>query len=140
MHALTEKRLLQAAVAVACLVPLFAGGSGVVLGAEMMRGVGGGAPIDLDSHFRYLSGLLLGIGFAFAWCIPRIERHTVLFRTLGLIAIVGGLGRLLGLAERGVPGAGHVFGLCMELGTVPLLLLWQARVARRCGSALPERP
>jgi hypothetical protein len=106
----------------------------------MMQGVGGGAPVDLDSHFRYLSGLLLGIGLAFAWCVPAIERRTLLFRTLGLIAILGGLARLLGLIERGVPGPGHVFGLAMELGTVPLLLLWQARVARRCGSALPERP
>jgi hypothetical protein len=95
MSPATEKRLLQIVVAVACLVPLLAGGSGVLRGAEMMRGVGAAPPVDLDSHFRYLSGLLLGIGLAFAWCIPAIERRTLLFRTLGLIAVVGGLGRLL---------------------------------------------
>jgi Domain of unknown function (DUF4345) len=136
----TEKRLLQGVVAVACLVPLLAGGSGVLRGAEMMHGVGPAPPVDLDSHFRYLSGLLLGIGLAFLWCIPAIERRTLLFRTLGFLAILGGLARLLGLILRGVPGPGHVFGLAMELGTVPLLLLWQSRVARRFGSPLPERP
>jgi hypothetical protein len=139
MNALRERRLLQVAVAVACLVPLAAGGSGVIRGAEMMHGVGKAPPIDLDSHFRYLSGLLLGMGLAFSWCIPAIERRTLLFRALGLIAILGGLARLLGLLLRGAPGAGHLFGLAMELGTVPLLLLWQARVARRC-SPLPQRP
>ena len=139
MSPATEKRLLQIVVAVACLVPLLAGGSGVLRGAEMMRGVGAAPPVDLDSHFRYLSGLLLGIGLAFAWCIPAIERRTLLFRTLGLIAVVGGLGRLLGLLVGGVPSAGHVFGLGMELGTVPLLLFWQARVAQRFGSAHPKR-
>ncbi len=136
----SERRLLQVGVACACLVPLLAGGSGVVRGAEMMKGVGVGAPVDLDSHFRYLSGLLLGLGLGFAWCIPAIERRTLLFRTLGLIAVLGGFARLLGLIERGVPGAGHVLGLGMELGTVPLLLLWQSRIARRCASAVPERP
>lgn len=136
----TEKKLLQIVVAVACLVPLLAGGSGVLRGAEMMHGVGAGPPVDLDSHFRYLSGLLLGMGLAFVWCIPAIERRTLLFRTLGFLAVVGGFARLLGVILNGVPGPGHVFGLAMELGTVPLLILWQSRVARRFGSALPDRP
>lgn len=136
----TEKRLLQIAVAIACLVPLLAGGSGVLRGAEMMHGVGAQPPVDLDSHFRYLSGLLLGMGLAFVWCIPAIERRTLLFRALGFLAIVGGFSRLLGLVLHGVPGPGHVFGLFMELGTVPLLILWQSRVARRFASALPDRP
>lgn len=135
-----ERRLLQAVAAAACLVPILAGGSGVLRGAAMIRGVGAGAPIDLDSHFRYLSGLLLGLGVAFAACVPAIERRTLLFRTLGLVVVLGGLGRLLALTEGGLPGPGHLFGLAMELGALPLLLLWQARVARRCESALPPGP
>jgi len=126
-----ERRLLQLVVVLACLVPLLAGGSGVLRGAAFIKGVGPAPPVDLDSHFRYLSGLLLGLGLAFLSCVPAIERRTLLFRTLGLIAVIGGLARLLGLLERGMPSAGHVFGLFMELGTVPLLILWQARVARR---------
>jgi hypothetical protein len=62
----------------------------------MLKGVGAAAPTDLESHFRYLSGLLLGLGLAFAWCVPAIERRTLLFRTLGLVAVLGGLARLLG--------------------------------------------
>jgi hypothetical protein len=127
-----ERRLLQAAMALGCAVPLLAGGSGMIEGPAFLSGVEkSGVPTDLDSHFRYLSGLLFAIGIAFASCIPGVERKTRRVRLLALIVFVGGLGRLLGLVSTGVPGAGHVFGLAMELGTVPLLVLWQARVAAR---------
>lgn len=126
-----ERRALQIAVAVACLVPASAGLLGIVESATMLKGVRAPLSIDLDSHYRYLSGLLLGIGLAFAACIRNIERNTALFRTLGLIVVTGGLARLLGLVVAGSPGSGHVFGLAMELGVVPLLMLWQARIARR---------
>ncbi|HEX8063985.1 MAG TPA: DUF4345 domain-containing protein [Allosphingosinicella sp.] len=123
-----ERRLLQLAVALGCVVPLLAGGAGMVEGPSFLHGVEA-APADLDSHFRYLSGLLFSIGLAFASCIPGIQRKTARFRLLALLVFVGGIGRLLGLVSSGVPGTGHVFGLAMELGTVPLLVLWQARVA-----------
>lgn len=126
-----ERHLLQAVVALSCVVPLLAGSAGVIDGPRMLHGVGPAAPADLDSHFRYLSGLLFAIGLAFASCIPRIEARTARFRLLAFLVVVGGLGRLAGLIQTGVPGAGHVFGLAMELGTVPILVLWQARIARQ---------
>ncbi|MGA9581789.1 MAG: DUF4345 domain-containing protein [Allosphingosinicella sp.] len=125
-----ERRLLQLAVALGCVVPLLAGGSGMIEGPAFLRGVTSPVPSDLDSHFRYLSGLLFAIGLAFASCIPGIEGKTARFRLLASLVFVGGLGRLFGLMTAGAPGAGHLFGLAMELGTVPLLVLWQARVAR----------
>lgn len=127
-----ERRLLQVAIAAACLVPLSAGGLGVLRGAAFLRA----APlVDLDSHVRYLSGLLLAIGIGFAISIPTIERQGARMRTLGLLVVVGGLARLLSVTQDGLPSAGHRFGLVMELIIVPALLLWQARVAQRCGAA-----
>jgi hypothetical protein len=131
MSPATERRILQAAILLACLVPLLAGGAGVIKGPAMLSGIGPGeASTDLDSHFRYLSGLLLGFGLAFLSCISAIEKRTALFRGLGLIVVIGGLARLYSAFALGLPGPGHVFGLAMELGTVPALVLWQARVAR----------
>ncbi|MBA3677467.1 MAG: DUF4345 domain-containing protein [Sphingosinicella sp.] len=124
-----ERRLLQLAVAIACLVPLSVGLKCLVGGVETIKGVSG-APVDLDSHFRYLSGLLLGLGLAFLSCIPRIEARSSLFRMLASIVVIGGLGRLISIAEFGMPGRGHIFGLAMELAVVPLLALWQVRIAR----------
>ena len=128
-----ERRLLQVAAGLACLVPLAAGGAGMLAGPAMLAGAGEVASADLDSHFRYLSGLLFGVGVGFAGCIPAIERSTFLFRVLAAVVVAGGLARLGSVAAVGWPGSGHVFGLAMELGAVPLLTLWQARVARRCG-------
>jgi hypothetical protein len=129
----TERRLLQLAVALACLVPLAAGGAGVVEGPAMVGGVDGG-PADLESHFRYLSGLLLGLGIAFAAAIPTIERRSELFAALTMIVVVGGLSRLAALLTSETPGGAHVLALGMELIVVPLLFAWQRRVARRCRS------
>ncbi len=84
-----------------------------------------------DSHFRYLSGLLLGIGIAFATTIPGIERHTTRFRVLTGIVVVGGAGRLMSLLLRGAPDAAMLAALAMELVVTPALALWQARVAGR---------
>lgn len=122
-------------MALGCVVPLLAGGAGMVQGPAFLSGVGPASPADLDSHFRYLSGLLFAIGLAFASCIPGVERKTSRFRLLALIVFIGGLGRLFGLVSSAVPGTGHVFGLAMELGTVPLLALWQTRVAGLAGKA-----
>ncbi|HEX8578666.1 MAG TPA: DUF4345 domain-containing protein [Allosphingosinicella sp.] len=131
MHRATERRLLQAVILLACLVPLLAGGAGVARGPAMLSGIDPGTgPLDLDSHFRYLSGLLLGMGIGFVICVRAIERRTAVFRALGLLAVLGGSARLYSALTIGLPGPGHIFGLFMELGTVPLLLLWQGRVAR----------
>ena len=127
MHARIEKRLLQAAVAVAAIVPVGAGSLGVWKGAA-------NEPAGFDSHFRYLSGLLLGIGLTFWSLIPGIERRTAVVRTLTLIVFLGGLCRLYSLIVRGDPGAMH-YALVMELIVTPALCLWQGRVATRCASA-----
>lgn len=137
MNPATERRLLQAGTALACIVPLAAGGLGVLRGPAFVHGIGGTVPQDLDSHFRYLSGLLLGIGLAYASLIPRIERSGAAYRLLGFLVVVGGCARAVSTLSIGLPGPGHIFGLAMELGVVPLLILWQARVAR---ISEPPRP
>ena len=127
-----ERLLLQGAVAIASLVPLTMGGLSILRGADLLKGMDPPFPVDLDSHYRYLSGLLLGIGLVFLASIPRIVRRRTVFLTLGAVILVGGLARLWSLVDAGVPSAGHRFGLVMELVAVPLIVLWQGRVARRC--------
>ena len=123
-----EKNILQAVVALFCLVPLMAGGAGALLGVQFM----GGGTIDLNSHFRYLSGLLLGIGLGFLSAIPHIELQSERFRLLTFIVVVGGIGRLLGFFFISMPGTSMIFALCMELIVTPLLCFWQHSFARRC--------
>ena len=134
-----ERRALQLIVAIACLVPLAVGGAGVIAGPAWLKGVSATAvPIDLDSHFRYISGIFMGIGFAFATCVPRIEHKGGRFRLLAAFVICGGCARLISLILMGTPSSGHLLGLAMELGVVPILILWQARIERLCRNDLTQ--
>ena len=125
-----EKRILQAVVAVACLLPLIVGGQGVLHGPAPFGHLAD-VPKDLDSHFRYISGIFFATGLGFVSCIPNIERKGPRFRLLGGLIFVGGVSRLISLIAVGVPSQGHVLGLGMETIVVPLLMLWQWNFARR---------
>lgn len=132
-----ERRLLQVVVGIACLVPILTGLDGVVRGAAMFKLAA--SPVNLDSHFRYLSGIFLMMGFAFVSTIPAIEHQGRRFRLLGAMVIMGGFARALSWAAVGPPGLGHKFGLVMELVVVPLLVVWQARVERIAARDLAAR-
>jgi hypothetical protein len=124
-----EKRALQAAVAIGSLVPIGAGSAGMLLGPRLLGSATVGAG-DLDSHFRYLSGLLLAIGMGYVSTIPRIESHGGRFRLLTGIVVMGGIGRLLSLLAIGLPSSTMLAALAMELVVTPGLAIWQYRVAR----------
>lgn len=123
-----ERSLLQQIVALAALVPVGAGLFGVLFGptitGDAQVGVSG------DSHYRFLSGLLLGVGLLFWSCIPAIETKTGRFQCLTLIIVIGGLARLGGLALTGIPSLIMLGALGMELVVTPIICLWQLRVAR----------
>jgi hypothetical protein len=123
-----ERRTLQRTVALAAILPIAAGLYGVLFGIDGI-GTNPAVNVSADSHFRYLSGLLTGIGLLFLTCVPGIEDKTTLFRVLTLVVVLGGLARLLGLALTGVPSVTMLAALAIELGVAPLLCLWQTRVA-----------
>lgn len=129
-----ERRWLQYAVAVAGIVPVGAGLTGALLGAGL---TGDRIGVTGDSHYRYLSGLLLGIGLI-AWsCIPAIEEKSGRLQLITLIVVVGGLSRLTGLALTGIPSLPMILAIGMELVVTPLICLWQLRVGRAHRVELP---
>jgi hypothetical protein len=122
-----EKRLLQATIAVVSLIPLGAGFAGVFEGPKFLQVV---ANISADSHMRYLSGLLLGIGILAVTIIPNVEKHTERMAALTLIVFVGGLSRVWSLIEVGHPNTSMTAAFFVELVLTPSLYLWARRVAR----------
>ncbi|MDF7777430.1 DUF4345 domain-containing protein [Sphingomonas sp. AOB5] len=138
MTGATERRLLQIVASLAALIPIAAASTGILRGASWLTHAP--VPPDLDSHFRYLSGIFLGVGIAFATCIPDIEHKGSRFRLLGALVITGGLARALSLATIGPPSTGHLAGLCVELLVMPLLLFWQSRVERTAHATKPRSP
>ncbi|HEY3947974.1 DUF4345 family protein [Phenylobacterium sp.] len=119
-----ERRLLQAVIAIAGIVPV-GGGLWGVLGHMSTEGA------LSTSNARYLSGLLLGVGLTFWIAIPTIERRGTIVRGLAAIVVIGGLARLAGaVSVTGFPPA-VALPLVMELGVTPLIALWRERVERR---------
>jgi hypothetical protein len=128
--------LLRLAVLLGGCVPVGAGLAGVWLGLGMLDTAGDTAA---DSHFRYLSGLLLAIGLGFWSCIPTLPQRTARMRLLTAIVVLGGLARLYGVLRQGWPDAPMLFGLAMELLVTPLLCAWQSRLARPASGAQARR-
>ncbi len=129
---MTSRRALQIVVAVASLLPLIVGGRGILRGPTAFGHGLAEVPRDLDSHFRYISGIFFATGFGFLSCIPAIERRGGRFRLLGALIVAGGLSRGLSLLAVGAPSTGHLLGLCMETIGMPLLMVWQWQVERAC--------
>lgn len=123
-----ERKLLQQSVAVVATIPVAAGLYGVLFGQAL---TGDAVSISAESHFRFMSGLLLGIGLCFWSTLPWIEAKTGRFRLLTLLVVIGGLGRLIGLVLTGLPSLFMIGGLILELVVTPVLCLWQTRVANR---------
>lgn len=125
-----ERRLLLATILLAGFVPAGAGLAGVLLGPALLAA---SSPdiATADSHVRYLSGLLLGIGLS-AWSVlPRVETAGAIFRAITAVVFVGGLARLVSLAVAGSPSWPMLGGLAMEIGVTPALAIWQWRLSQK---------
>lgn len=122
-----EKRILQIVLAAVACVPVLAGAAGVLLGPAL-NGLADSSS-TLASHFRYLSGLLLGIGLCYWSCVPGIERKGARLSLLTLIVFIGGLGRAFSLLAAGPPSIWHQGALAIELGVAPAVWFWQRRIS-----------
>ena len=127
-----ERRRLQQVVALVAIIPVAVGLYGVLFGQAL---TGDRVSISAESHFRFLSGLLLGVGILFWSTVPNIELHTGRFRLLTLLIVIGGLARLTAFALTGLPSFFMMGGLFFELVVTPVLCLWQTRMANRYAEA-----
>ena len=137
MKRAVERRLLQGVIAATCTVSLSASVTSILNGPGWLM-QDGYVATDLDSHFRYLSGLLLAIAIGFLSCIPGIERKGPRLRLLAAIVVLGGLSRAYSIGMVGVPSFGHLGGLTIELVIVPLITGWQWSFARRANREAAE--
>lgn len=132
-----ERRLLQGVIAATCTVSLSASITSILSGPGWLM-QNGDVTTDLDSHFRYLSGLLLAIAIGFLSCMRGIEQKGPRMRLLAAIVIVGGLSRAYSAAVIGLPSFGHLGGLTIELVIVPVITAWQWSFARRANREAAE--
>jgi hypothetical protein len=122
------KRGLQITLAILSMVPIWIGTIGIVLGTVRWLPASMVTP-DFDSHYRYIAGYYLSLGMLGLWVIPRIERHTHLFRIICASVFMGGVGRVASILQVGFPNPMAIFFTVFEL-CFPLLILWQSKVSR----------
>jgi hypothetical protein len=120
-----ERMLLQIAFALAGLVLIVFGLAGVFFGASFADLSGN---VEMDSYFRFLKGMLLGIGLIYWSSIPDIARHGERISVVTFILVLGAVPRLIAVIAHGVPTIGILVGLAGELIFAPLLWLWHQHV------------
>ena len=121
-----ERRLLQIAFALAGLVLIVFGLAGVFFGAHFADLSGS---VEMDSYFRFLKGMLLGIGLIYWSSIPDIAWHSERISVVTFILVLGAVPRLIAVIGHGVPTIGILISLAGELIFAPLLWLWHQHVA-----------
>jgi hypothetical protein len=103
-----ERRLLQIAFALTGLLLIVFGLAGVFFGANFADLSG---RVEMDSYFRFLKGMLLGIGLIYWSSIPDIARHSERISVVTFILVLGAVPRLIAVIGHGVPTIGILIGL-----------------------------
>ena len=131
-----SRRALQVATGALGVIPVLTGVL-TMLGLSDPIYAAAGLPAHalLDSNLRFFGGLWLVLGLSLYVLIPRIERETLLFRTLWLMIFAGGVGRLLSMAFAGLPPWPFVGFTVLEIVGAPLFIAWQARLAAAAAPA-----
>ncbi len=131
-----ERNALQLILGVLSLIPLAGLVIGFTDGSDFFMPEGSHAPANLDNQFRYLSGVYVAVTIGIWYALPEIERRLAIMRIIGAAIMLGAVGRLLSMRSHGVPDdPAMIVGVVLEGVVVPLLLLWQARIARQYGHA-----
>ena len=126
-----SKTLLQTVNVVVALLTIALAGMSLALGTNSPVYAGADLPTlpALDSNLRFFGGMGLGLGLVLLWITPSIERRTALFRAVWVCALLGGVGRLVSMVVVGQPPVPMIVFTVIEVPLVPVLLVWQARLA-----------
>lgn len=122
-----SRRALLVLIGIVGAIAVGGGGAGIVLGAVTSADPQRVA-VATSSEYRFLSGVWLALGLSLWWSLVRPETRAGMTRIVLIVAITGGLGRLVSLLVDGWPGAGFVSALVIELIGLPLLLWWHLRI------------
>ncbi|MEM7322100.1 MAG: DUF4345 domain-containing protein [Actinomycetota bacterium] len=123
---LPGKRVWQAGFLVLALIP--ATSAVLAMAVGVARFLDDDVDVALDSTYRYFGGVYLGVALLALWCLPRIEeRANALVLATGAI-FLGGIGRLISIADVGAPSTVTWFVLIIELGALFLALAMRGRI------------
>jgi uncharacterized protein DUF4345 len=124
-----SRKYLQRTLVALAAIPIATGALSLLLGSAVIPDAGSTAA-SVESELRFYSVWYLGAGVFLASLAPRIEQRGRELQAVCGLLVLGAVGRLLAIASSGRPHPLFVALLVVELVLPPVLVLWQARVAR----------
>lgn len=115
--------------------------------ADMILGVPGQAALGvqlsaeaandavLNSQFRFLAAIWLGLGLLLCLCVFRLERYGPVLDGALAVVFLGGIGRILAVIDQGFPDSAFSIGfvvlaIAIEIVGMPALLVWHRNLRR----------
>lgn len=120
---------LARAVAALAIVPMTTGALSIVLGSAIVPGGDGTAP-SVESELRFYAAWWFGAGLLLLHLAPRLDERAAEFRGVCAVLFLGGVARVLGIADAGAPHWSLLVLMALELLLPPVLVLWHLRTAR----------
>ena len=111
-------------------VALIAGLAALLVGPELVPGVKDPSA-NLDSEWRFFATWYATAGAVLLATVPRVETSAVVIRVVTAAFFVAGGSRAISIAVVGAPDTQFVALMVVELALGPVLVPWQAAVARK---------
>src|ERR1700752_3528074 len=133
MQVTTELRMFYVAVGSILLIPLVAGNVGAWGGLEGMAALFGEdrhavlAPA-VRNHLRAITWMFVLLVPLIIWTLRDLEARAGAFRIVVGFGVVAGFARITGRFVDGDPGVIATGITVIELGVLPVVLLWHARL------------
>ncbi len=120
---------LQVLIGLFAVTDIFIALLHITLGPSVIPG---SIPVNatMDSEDRFYATLFLAYGVALLWCIPDIENKSRVVYFLMATFFVGGLARLVSMAQVGLPNDFFIAMTAIELILPLVLAAMQYRISR----------
>lgn len=130
MNRSRSARNLRRTLYAVAVVPILAGASTVILGADSVPAAGDPSP-NLESELRFYSVWWIGAGLFVIWLAPRVEQRTLELRVFCALLFLAGLSRVLAALATDWPSTGQIVLMGIELVLPVVFVAWQASVVAR---------
>ena len=124
------RRALQITLGTLACIPFASGLAGMLVGPRSLPGDASRVEPSLDNEYRYAHAIWFAAAPVIWSTLPQVERQGPVLRAVSATVFLGGLARSLSWRKAGRPHPVLVGATALELG-IPVLAVWQARVAAR---------